>query len=96
MSTITVDMLAKKSGLTTQDLLKKITEAGLPMSKGDHTLSIEQQKQVLEHIRSKKKKIDLKLKKPLSLKKKSPSETMPAASSPAYATYPASSDLTLI
>ncbi|MAV28375.1 MAG: translation initiation factor IF-2 [Legionellales bacterium] len=81
MSTITVDMLAKKSGLTTQDLLKKITEAGLPMSKGDHTLSIEQQKQVLEHIRSKKKKIDLKLKKPLSLKKKSPTETMPAASS---------------
>jgi translation initiation factor IF-2 len=81
MSTITVDMLAKKSGLTTQDLLKKITEAGLPMSKGDHTLSIEQQKQVLEHIRSKKKKIDLKLKKPLSLKKKSPTETIPAASS---------------
>lgn len=81
MSTITVDMLAKKSGLTTQDLLKKISEAGLPMSQGDHTLSIEQQKQVLEHIRSKKKKIDLKLKKPLSLKKKAPTETSPLAAS---------------
>ena len=70
MSSITVEILAKKSGLSTSDLLKKISEAGLPMSEGSHTLSPEQQKQVLEHIRSTKKKIDLKLKKPLSLKKK--------------------------
>ena len=40
------------------------------MSEGSHTLDVKQQQQVLSYIRSTKKKIDLKLKKPLSLKPK--------------------------
>ena len=47
MNTITVQALAKKAGLSTVDLLKKISEAGLPMSKDEDTLDTEQQKKVI-------------------------------------------------
>jgi translation initiation factor IF-2 len=74
MNSITVQSLARKAGLSTEDLLKKISEAGLPMSREDDTLDIEQQKKVIDHIRSNKKKIGIKLKKTLSLKRKSEAE----------------------
>ena len=74
MTAITVEILAKKAGIAVDDLLKKISEAGLPMSSKDDTLDQEQQQKVLAHIRSTKKKIGLKL-KPLSLKKKTPAST---------------------
>ena len=74
MKSITVESLAKKAGLTTTDLLKKISEAGLSMSKEDDILNTEQQQKVIEHIRKNKKKIGIKLKKPLSLKASSSKE----------------------
>lgn len=77
MSTITVEALALKAGLNTDDLLKKIAEAGLPMSNKGDTLDSEQQQQVLEHIRQNRKKIGIKLnKKPLTLKKPTVSPTL--------------------
>ena len=57
MKSITVESLAKKAGLTTTDLLKKISEAGLCMSKEDDILNIEQQQKVIEHIRKNKRKM---------------------------------------
>ena len=70
MNAITVEALAKKAGIAVDDLLKKISEAGLPMSSKNDTLDLDQQQKVLTHIRSTKKKIGLKL-KPISLKAKS-------------------------
>ena len=69
MNAITVEILAKKAGIAVDDLLKKISEAGLPMSSKNDTLDLDQQQKVLTHIRSTKKKIGLKL-KPISLKAK--------------------------
>lgn len=76
MNEITVELLARKAGLSTEDLLKKISEAGLSMSSKGDTLDTAQQQRVLAHIRQNKKKLGLKLKKPISLKKSTKKEEL--------------------